>query len=93
MSRASKTDLIAHVASALGVSKASARQAVEATLEGISHLTFDQGPLPLRGFAKSRARQYASRVVKGGLVGREVHVPARTALTFSANPDQVRIEA
>ena len=93
MSSASKTDLIAHVASRTGLTKAAAKQAVEATLEGISHLTFDQGHLTLRGFGKFRARQYASRVVKGGVVGHEVQVPARTVLTYSANPDQVRIEA
>ena len=93
MNYATKADLVAHVADATGLTKAAAKQAVEATLAGISKLTFDKGHLTLRGFGKFRARRYAARLVKGGVVGREVQVPARTVLTYSANPDQTRVEA
>lgn len=93
MSYATKKDLVAEVASVTGLTKTAAKEAVEATLAGISKLTFDKGHLTLRGFGKFRARRYAARVVKGGVVGREVQVPARTVLTYSANPDQTRVEA
>lgn len=93
MTHASKSDLVAEVASATGLTKAAARQAVEATLAGISKLTFEKGHLTLRGFGKFRARLYKARVVKGGVVGHEVNVPARTVLTYSANPDQTRVGA
>ena len=93
MTYATKKDLIYHVAARTGLTKAAAKQAVEATLEGISHLTFDKGHLTLRGFGKFRARQYKARTINPGIVSNPINVPARTVLTYSANPDQVRAEA
>lgn len=93
MTYATKKDLVAHVADATGLTKAAAKQAVEATLAGISKLAFDKGHLTLRGFGKFRARHYTARVVRGGVVVHGVQVPARTVLTYSANPDQIRVEA
>lgn len=92
MSNASKQDLINFVATHAGITKVAAKTAVESVLAGISELAFDRGHLTLRGFGKFRARQYAARTVKGGVVATEVEVPARTVLTYSANPDQIRVE-
>ena len=93
MSYATKADLVAEVASVTGLTKTAAKEAVEATLAGISKLTFDKGHLTLRGFGKFRARQYKARTINPGIVSNPINVPARTVLTYSANPDQVRAEA
>jgi len=88
MTLTSKSDLIAAVASDLGLSKAKATEAVDAVLSNIASLARG-GRLTIRGFGKFETRTYKARTVRSGVLGagNSVEVPERTRIVFKAGKD------
>jgi nucleoid DNA-binding protein len=87
---ANKKHLIAHVAADQSVTPAQASASIDAVLNAISHLSFQEGSLTLRGFGKFSARLRARKVITTRISpGTEPVVsPSRLALCFSAGLNQ-----
>jgi len=79
-----KTDLINHVASEAGLSKAVAGDALEAVLGGISGTLSDGGSVSLVGFGTFSVTARAARTARNPRTGEPIEVAASNAPKFKA---------
>lgn len=79
-----KTDLINHVASEAGLSKAAAVDAVEAVLGGIKGTLADGGSVSLIGFGTFSVSARAARTARNPRTGEPIEVAASNAPKFKA---------
>lgn len=77
-----KTDLINHVASEAGLSKAAAVDAVEAVLGGIKGTLADGGSVSLIGFGTFSVSARAARTARNPRTGEPIEVAASNAPKF-----------
>ena len=79
-----KADLINHVAEAAGLTKASASDAVEAVLGGITGTLANGGSVSLVGFGTFSVTDRAARTARNPRTGETINVPASKAPKFKA---------
>jgi len=79
-----KADLIDHVATAAGLSKAAAGEAVEATISGISGELGNGGSVSLVGFGTFSVVARAARTARNPRTGDPINVPASKVPKFKA---------
>lgn len=79
-----KADLINHVATAAGLSKAAAGKVVEATLSRISAELGKGGSVGLVGFGTFSVTARAARTARNPRTGESIKVPACNAPKFKA---------
>ncbi len=79
-----KADLINHVADAAGLTRASAADAVEAVLGGITVTLADGGSVSLVGFGTFSVTDRAARTARNPRTGEAINVPASKAPKFKA---------
>lgn len=77
-----KTDLIHHVASTAGMSKAAAGEAVEAVLSGITIALAGGGSVSLVGFGTFSVTARAARTARNPRTGESIAVSASNAPKF-----------
>lgn len=76
-------DLIKLVSSELEVTRAEAKRAVEATLQGIVQLATDKQKLTLREFGRFEVRMRKARINSKPIQGKPTTIPAREILHFT----------
>jgi len=79
-----KADLINHVASAAGLSKSAAGDAVEAVIGGITDTLSDGGAVSLVGFGTFSVVARAARTARNPRTGESIEVGASNAPKFKA---------
>jgi len=79
-----KADLISHVADAAGLTKASAGEAVEAVLAGITTTLASGGAVSLVGFGTFSVAARSARTARNPRTGDTINVPASNAPKFKA---------
>jgi len=79
-----KADLINHVASTADLSKASATDAVEAILNGITSTLASGNSVSLIGFGAFSVAERAARTARNPQTGEAIDVPASKAPKFKA---------
>jgi len=79
-----KADLIAHVASTTDLSKASATDAVEAILNGITSTLASGNSVSLVGFGAFSVAERAARTARNPRTGEAIEVAASKAPKFKA---------
>jgi len=79
-----KADLINHVAASADLSKASATDAVEAILSGITNTLADGDSVSLVGFGAFSVTDRAARTARNPRTGEAIDVPASKAPKFKA---------
>lgn len=79
-----KADLINHVAAAAGLTKASAGEAVEAVLGGISSTLSNGDSVSLVGFGTFSVAERSARTARNPRTGDTINVPASKAPKFKA---------
>jgi len=79
-----KADLINHVASAAGLTKASAGDAVEAVLGGITGTLSNGDSVSLVGFGTFSVAERSARTARNPRTGEAINVPASKAPKFKA---------
>lgn len=79
-----KADLINHVAAAAGLTKASAGDAVEAVLGGISSTLSNGDSVSLVGFGTFSVAERSARTARNPRTGDTINVPASRAPKFKA---------
>jgi DNA-binding protein HU-beta len=79
-----KADLIDHVATSAGLTKASAGEVVEAVLSGISGELQNGGSVSLVGFGTFSVTARAARTARNPRTGAPINVPASNAPKFKA---------
>lgn len=79
-----KADLISHVADSAGLSKASAGDAVEAVIGGISGALSGGDSVSLVGFGTFSVTQRSARTARNPRTGAPINVPASKAPKFKA---------
>ena len=79
-----KADLINHVASSAGLSKAAAGDAVEAVIGGITETLTDGGSVSLVGFGTFSVVERAARTARNPRTGESIEVAASNAPKFKA---------
>lgn len=78
------TELVNYVAETAGLTKADAKRAVEAMMEGIKKGLKKEGKVSLTGFATFTTRKKAASTARNPRTGETVKVPARTVVTIKA---------
>jgi len=79
-----KADLINHVAAAAGITKASAGDAVEAVLGGITGTLSKGDSVSLVGFGTFSVAERSARTARNPRTGDTINVPASKAPKFKA---------
>jgi len=79
-----KADLINHVASAASLTKASAGDAVEAVLGGITGTLSNGDSVSLVGFGTFSVAERSARTARNPRTGEAINVPASKAPKFKA---------
>lgn len=79
-----KADLINHVANAAGLTKASAGEAVEAVLGGITGSLSGGDSVSLVGFGTFSVAERSARTARNPRTGDTINVPASKAPKFKA---------
>jgi len=79
-----KADLVNHVASAAGLTKASAGEAVEAVLAGITGTLAGGNSVSLVGFGTFSVADRSARTARNPRTGAPINVPASKAPKFKA---------
>lgn len=80
-----KADLVAHMASAAGITKAAAGAALDALLEGITKTLKKGGTVTLTGFGTFRTSKRAARTgVNPRNPSEKIKIPAMTVAAFKA---------
>jgi len=79
-----KADLINHVAAAAGLTKASAGDAVEAVLGGITGTLSNGDSVSLVGFGTFSVAERSARTARNPRTGDTINVPASKAPKFKA---------
>jgi len=79
-----KADLINHVADTAGLTKASAADAVEAVIGGITSALASGDSVSLVGFGTFSVTQRAARTARNPRTGATINVPASNAPKFKA---------
>ena len=79
-----KADLVNHVASAAGLTKASAGDAVEAVLAGITGSLAGGNAVSLVGFGTFSVADRSARTARNPRTGAPINVPASKAPKFKA---------
>ncbi len=79
-----KADLVNHVASAAGLTKASAGEAVEAVLAGITGSLAGGDSVSLVGFGTFSVAARSARTARNPRTGAPINVPASKAPKFKA---------
>lgn len=79
-----KADLINHVAGAAGLTKASAGEAVEAVLGGITGTLANGDSVSLVGFGTFSVAERSARTARNPRTGDTINVPASKAPKFKA---------
>ena len=79
-----KAELINHVASAAGLSKSAAGDAVEAVVSGITGELANGGSVSLVGFGTFSVTSRAARTARNPRTGATIEVPAANAPKFKA---------
>lgn len=79
-----KADLINHVASAAGLSKLAAGDAVEAVISGITDTLADGGSVSLVGFGTFSVAARAARAARNPRTGDVIQIAASNAPKFKA---------
>jgi len=82
--RMNKAELINHVASAAGLSKLSAGDAVEAVIGGITDTLADGGSVSLVGFGAFSVTARSARTARNPRTGDVIQVAASNAPKFKA---------
>ncbi|ARU23631.1 hypothetical protein RSSE_c3248 [Ralstonia solanacearum] len=82
-----KAELIAHIASETGWTKAEATQALDATLGGIKAGLADKESVALVGFGTFSVGDRAARVGRNPRTGEEVEISASRVVKFKAGSD------
>lgn len=77
-----RTELIASVAEATGLSSQQAADAVTATLDGISKGVAEGGPVTLAGFGTFEQRHRAARAGRNPQTGEPIEIAASVAPAF-----------
>ena len=78
------TELVNYVAESAGLTKADAKRAVDAMMEGIKKELKKEGKVTLTGFATFTTRKKAASTARNPRTGETVKVPARTVVTIKA---------
>ena len=78
------TELLNYVAESAGLTKADAKRAVDAMMEGIKKELKKEGKVTLTGFATFTTRKKAASTARNPRTGETVKVPARTVVTIKA---------
>ncbi len=79
-----KQELVEFVAAKVGLTKADAGRALDATLEGITNGLKKNGKVALVGFGTFAAKKRAARTGINPLTKKPLNIPAKTAATFKA---------
>lgn len=79
-----KVELVEAIATKVGLTKADAGRALDATFEAIAEALEKGDRVPLVGFGTFATSKRAARVGRNPQTGAEVKIPARTAVTFKA---------
>lgn len=80
----SKSDLVEFIASKVGLTKADAARALEATIEGITTGLKKEGKVALVGFGSFNAKQRAARDGINPLTKEPIKIPAKVVASFKA---------
>lgn len=78
-------ELVDKVAADLDVTKVTARNMVDAVLDGINELTEDGDKLSIRGFGTFVNKTTKAREGRNPQTGDVIQIPAKTKLTFKAS--------
>lgn len=79
-----KADLLADVAERAGVSKADAENVLGAFFDTVISKTKEGTKVAWPGFGSFSTSQRAARVGRNPKTGEELHIPAQTAMKFTA---------
>ncbi len=82
-----KSELIAHVAEASGITKAQAAAAVNAVLDGITNALKNGGDVRLPGFGNFSVNHRPARTGRNPRTGETIKIPAKNMAKFKAGKE------
>ncbi|MBN1684331.1 MAG: HU family DNA-binding protein [Gammaproteobacteria bacterium] len=84
MKTLNKTDMIEHIAEMADLTKASAKRALEALLEGITEALTDGNQVTFVGFGTFKTADRKAREGRNPLTGAKIRIPAKKVPLFKA---------